>query len=80
MVANDNKYMTSAVEAVYLSNENKNMIKIAQEREDYLRTEAYHRRKLKELSEEVTELKKERAEQDKLIQELRDELRALKKT
>ena len=49
MVANDNKYMTSAVESVYLTNEDKNAIKIAREREDFLRHEAYQKKQIKKL-------------------------------
>ena len=51
MVASDNKYMTSAVETVYLTNEYKNAIKIAREREDFIRLQAYKDAKLKELKE-----------------------------
>ena len=49
MVANDNKYMTSAIETAYLSSENKNIIKIARERDDYLRAEAYRKKTIKAL-------------------------------
>ena len=41
MVANGNEYMTSAVETVFLSNENKEIAKVARERDDYLRHEAW---------------------------------------
>ena len=59
MVASDNKYMTSAVESVYLSNEDQNVRKIAREREDYLRHEAYTKKKLVELESENANLKNE---------------------
>ena len=36
MVANDDKYMTSAAETVYTSNQDRNVVKVAREREDFL--------------------------------------------
>ena len=52
--------MTSAVETVYLSNEDFNIAKIARDRDDYLRHEAYTKRRLKELTEENAELTREK--------------------
>ena len=69
MVANDNKYMTSAVESVYLTNEDRNAIKIAREREDYLRHEAYQKRQIKELTRDNKKLKNDIAEKDSALAE-----------
>ncbi len=69
MVANDNKYMTSAVESVYLTNEDRNAIKIAREREDYLRHEAYQKRQIKDLTKSNKQLAKKLAEKDATISE-----------
>ena len=69
MVANDNKYMTSAVESVYLTNEDRNAIKIAREREDYLRHEAYQKRQIKELTRDNKKLKNDIAAKDTTIAE-----------
>lgn len=79
MVANDNKYMTSAVETVYLSNEDRNMVKIAREREEYLRLEAYRIKKINDLTVENQglnaankELEKANAEKDAIIQKYKE--------
>ncbi len=72
MVASNDKYMTSAVETVFLTNEDKNAIKIAREREDFLRSQAYKEAKIKELE-------TSNAEKDAEIKRLRAELEALKK-
>ena len=58
MVASNNDYMTSAVESVYLSNEDFNIAKIARDRDDYLRHEAYTKARLQKLSEENEQLTK----------------------
>ncbi len=92
MVANDNKYMTSAVESVYLTNEDRNAIKIAREREDYLRHEAYQKRQIKTLKSDIRKLKNDMiakdtaiaekdtaiAEKDSIIAKLQAELDSLK--
>lgn len=89
MVANDNKYMTSAVESVYLTNEDRNAIKIAREREDYLRHEAYQKRQIKTLKSDIKKLKNDMAEtiaekdfviaeKDSIIAKLQAELDSLK--
>ncbi|MBP3784619.1 MAG: hypothetical protein J6I68_15400 [Butyrivibrio sp.] len=93
MVASDNKYMTSAVETVYLTNEYKNAIKIAREREDFIRLQAYKDAKLKELEEsnamkeaeiaskeaEIASKEAEIADKDAEIARLKAELDNLKK-
>ncbi len=83
MIANDNKYMTSAAESVYLTNEDKNAIKIAREREEYLRHEAYQKEEIKKLKEQLTAVKAEKesalaekeselSEKEALLQKYRD--------
>ena len=69
MVANDNKYMTSVVESVYLTNEDHNAIKIACEREDYLRHEAYQKKQRKTLKSDLKKLKNDIAKKDSTIAE-----------
>lgn len=66
MVASDNSYMTSAVESVYLSNEDKNVRKIAREREDYLRHEAYTKKRLAQLAELEENISSLKADYDNL--------------
>ncbi len=85
MVASDNKYMTSAVETVYLTNEDKNAIKIARERADFIRLQAYKDSKLKELEEsnaameaKIASIKAENADKDAEIARLKAELDNLK--
>ena len=70
MVASDNTYMTSAVESVYLSNEDQNVRKIAREREDYLRHEAYTKKRLEKLTELENENADLKAENERLKAEL----------
>ena len=66
MVASDNSYMTSAVESIYLSNEDKNVRKIAREREDYLRHEAYTKKRLAQLAELEENISSLKADYDNL--------------
>ena len=56
MVASGNEYMISTLESVYLTNEDKNAIKIAREREDYLAMDAYRKKKIAELTNANKEL------------------------
>ena len=69
MVASDNKYMTSAIETAYLSSEDRNIIKIAREREDYLRSEAYKDAQLKKQRSQIVKLKESNASKDATIAE-----------
>ena len=71
MIANDNKYMTSAAQSVYLSNEDENVRKIARDREEYLRRENAREKKLKILEEENQKLGDEN-------QKLEDEIKKLR--
>ncbi len=61
MVAQGNEYMASAVRSMYLSNEDYNVIKVAREREEFLRSQAYKERKIASLSAEVASLSNENA-------------------
>ncbi len=67
MVANDDKYMTSAIESVFLTNADKNAIKIAREREDFLRAEAYKKNQLQKLSKENKDLSKKNKDLTKVV-------------
>ena len=78
MVASNNKYMTSAVETVYLTNEDKNAIKIAREREDFIRLQAYKDRKLKKYEEKEAKFEATIADKDAEIARLKAELDNLK--
>ncbi len=59
MVAQGNEYMASAVKSMYLSNEDYNVIKVAREREEFLRSQAYKERKIASLTAEVASLSDE---------------------
>ena len=56
MVAQDNPYMTSTVESMYLSNTDRNIIKVAREREEFLRSQAYKDKKLETQAAEIKSL------------------------
>ena len=53
MIAQDDEYLTSAVKSMYLSNEDYNVIKVARERDDFLRSQAYKDRRLAEQADEI---------------------------
>jgi predicted transposase/invertase (TIGR01784 family) len=55
MIAENNEYMTSAVQSLFLSNEDRNVRKIAREREEFLKAQAYKDARLSELEEQVKE-------------------------
>ncbi len=61
MVAQENEFMTSAVKSMYLSNEDKNVIKVAREREEFLRSQAYKERRIASLTAENATLSNENA-------------------
>jgi predicted transposase/invertase (TIGR01784 family) len=69
MIANDNDYMNSAVETLYLSNKDYNTVKIARERDDFLRHQVWRENEIKKLREE-------NAEQARIIAELEAKLEA----
>ena len=85
MVASNNDCMTSAVQTVYLSNEDKVIAKIARERDEFLRSEAYRDNLIKEQSATIAEQNNTIAEQNETIAEqnetiakLRAEIESLK--
>ena len=53
MIAQDNEYLSSAAESMYLSNEDYNVIKVARERAEFLKSQAYKERKLAEQEAEL---------------------------
>ena len=78
MVASNNDYMTSAVQTVYLSNEDKVIAKVARERDEFLRSEAYRDNLLKEQSATIAEQNATIAEQNDTIARLQAEIESLK--
>ena len=80
MVAQDNPYMTSTVESMYLSNTDRNILKVAREREEFLRSQAYKDKKLETQAAEIksltSEIKSLTSENKSLISEV-DRLRKL---
>jgi len=73
MVAQGNEYMASAVRSMYLSNEDRNVIKVAREREEFLRSQAYKERKIASLTAENASLSDEIASLSDEIASLSDE-------
>ncbi len=69
MVAQDNPYMTSTVESMYLSNTDRNILKVAREREDFLRSQAYKDKKLKTQEAEIKSLTSEVDRLRKLLED-----------
>ncbi len=59
MVAQNDSFMTSTIESMYLSNADKNIIKVAREREDFLRSQAYKDKKIEALTSENESLSSE---------------------
>ena len=76
MVAQDNPYMTSTVESMYLSNTDRNILKVAREREEFLRSQAYKDKKLETQAAEIksltSEIKSLTSEVDRLRKLLAD--------
>ncbi len=58
MISQENEYLSSAIELAYLSNNDKNIIKVAREREDFIRMQAAKDKKLAAQAEEIARLKK----------------------
>ena len=73
MIAQDDEYLTSAVKSMYLSNEDYNVIKVARERDDFLRSQAYKDRRLAEQADEILTLKDRNAELNDRNAELNNE-------
>ncbi len=56
MVAQDNPYMTSTLESMYISNTDRNILKVAREREEFLRSQTHKDEKLKKQAAEIKSL------------------------
>lgn len=69
MVAQNNDYMASTVESMYLSSSDYNIRKVAREREDYLRLQASKDRKIAELTDQNAALADESARLRKLLED-----------
>ncbi len=69
MVAQNNECMSSAIESLYLSNTDKNIRKVARDREDFLRYQAKREETIKELTDENTTLADENARLRKLLED-----------
>ena len=69
MVAQNNDYMASTVESMYLSSSDYNIRKVAREREDYLRLQASKDRKIAELTEKYNAVNDENTRLRKLLED-----------
>ena len=69
MVAQNNDYMASTVESMYLSSSDYNIRKVAREREDYLRLQASKDKKIAELTDEKAALTNEVSRLRKLLED-----------
>ena len=78
MVAEKNDYMASAIETVYLSNEDYNVRKIARERDEFLRHQAYREAKIAKQEEIIAEKDSIIAEMDNTMKKQDSEIAALK--
>ena len=58
MIAQENEYLSSAIESAYLSNKDKNIVKVARERDDFIRMQAAKDKKIASLTDENSRLKK----------------------
>ncbi len=86
MVAQNNDYMTSTIESMYLSNVDKNVLKVAREREEFLRSQAYKDEKLKNQAQvieqqanEIEHLTNEIGQQTNEIEQQSNEIKRLRK-
>ena len=57
MVAENNEYISSTLESMYLSNADYNVIKIAREREDFLRYQKAREQRIAQLTTENSKLR-----------------------
>ncbi|SFC22868.1 hypothetical protein [Butyrivibrio sp. YAB3001] len=69
MVAKNNEYMSSTLKSMYLSNADYNVIKVAREREEFLRYQEHILKQNAEMSSEISELNKKLAEYQKIMDE-----------
>ncbi len=58
MIAQDNEYLSSAVESAYISNNDKNILRVARDRDDFIRMQAAKDKKLAAQADEILRLKK----------------------
>lgn len=75
MIAIDNKYMTSAAESLYLSNSDENVRKVALEREEFLRFQAFREKKIELLEEQIDNLNGQVDNLNGQVDELSDKLK-----
>ena len=57
MIANDNKYLESTAESMYLSNEDKAIRKLCRERNDFLRSQKAKDKRIEDLEKLVQKYK-----------------------
>lgn len=76
MIAQDNEYLTSTVESIYLSNIDENIRRAARDRDDFLREQAIKDAKMERLSEENDNLIAENEKQAAELERLRKLLEA----
>ncbi len=79
MVAQNDSFMTSTIESMYLSNADKNIIKVAREREDFLRSQAYKDKKIEALTSENESLSSENKSLSSENKSLTSEITRLRK-
>ena len=83
MIAQDNEYLTSTVESIYLSNIDENIRRAARERDDFLREQAIKDAKMERLSEEnenlIAENEKQAAEMKKQAAEMKKQAAELER-
>ena len=79
MIAQDNEYMTSAVESVYLSNTYEGITKAARDRDDFLKEQAIKDAKMERLTEENENLIAENERQASEIKNQASEIEKLRK-
>ncbi len=78
MIANDNKYLESAAESMYLSNEDRIVRKKCRERNDFLRSQAAKDKRIEELESLNSQKDLVIADKDKEIQQLKELLKERK--
>ena len=79
MIAQENEYLKSAIELAYLSDEDKNIVKVARERDDFLRMQAAKDKKLAAQAETIASQSKTITSQAEKISSQADEISRLKK-
>ena len=67
MIAQENEYLSSAVESAYLSNNDQNILRVARDRDDFIRMQAAKDKKLASQSQEISFLSSEVSRLKKLL-------------